>query len=410
MSGFDMNRKLSLVQARSTRPASRNKAQARFDRLIREIEQGREQLRQWQALDERCLRRVREELGPLQDEWRAKKRTLVQRIDGLLTTAPVGRPLGKVQRAKLVQFLCSVTQGLLAEPGAAEDAELIALFDRYSDLSHRELAEEELDFTRAVLGGVFGAEVIDQVEAKTAEDLLDQAEERITARLEEDARRHAQARENRPPGPAAAQQAQAKQAISQSIREVYRKLASRLHPDREPDPAERERKTALMQRVNQAHDQRDLLTLLSLQIEIEQISADDLAAVPDERMAHYNAVLTEQRDQLRDEVDACAARYAVVTGEDFYGKITLAQVEASLTREIAQMRHQITVVNRDLAGFADRKYLADWLKGYALDRAPGRGGDESDDLDLKQAMALMKEAMNAMAEQAPRRSPGRPRR
>ena len=43
---------------------------------------------------------------------------------------------------------------------------------------------------------------------------------------------------------------------SLSIREVYRKLVSALHPDREPDPQERARKTALMQRVNQAYGSR----------------------------------------------------------------------------------------------------------------------------------------------------------
>jgi hypothetical protein len=32
--------------------------------------------------------------------------------------------------------------------------------------------------------------------------------------------------------------------LSQSIRAVYRKLASALHPDREPDAAERDRKTS----------------------------------------------------------------------------------------------------------------------------------------------------------------------
>ena len=50
--------------------------------------------------------------------------------------------------------------------------------------------------------------------------------------------------------------------MSQSIREVYRKLAGALHPDRESDPQERERKTALMQRVNQAYAKNNLLQLL----------------------------------------------------------------------------------------------------------------------------------------------------
>ncbi len=46
-------------------------------------------------------------------------------------------------------------------------------------------------------------------------------------------------------------EAEAQQA-TQSVREVYRKLASALHPDRETDERQREAKTALMQRVNQA--------------------------------------------------------------------------------------------------------------------------------------------------------------
>ncbi len=44
-----------------------------------------------------------------------------------------------------------------------------------------------------------------------------------------------------------------------------------LHPDREPDEAERVRKTELMQRVNEAYSKKDLLQLVALQLEIEQI-------------------------------------------------------------------------------------------------------------------------------------------
>ena len=55
---------------------------------------------------------------------------------------------------------------------------------------------------------------------------------------------------------------QAALEASQSVRDVYRKLVSALHPDREADGAERERKTALMQRANQAYERNDLLELL----------------------------------------------------------------------------------------------------------------------------------------------------
>src|SRR5690606_20305824 len=93
---------------------------------------------------------------------------------------------------------------------------------------------------------------------------------------------------------AAERKAQAAREASVSVREVYRKLVSALHPDREIDAAERKRKTRLMQRANQAYERNDLLELLALQIETEQIDAAALASVPEERLKHYNQVLLDQ--------------------------------------------------------------------------------------------------------------------
>src|SRR5205823_1944963 len=93
-----------------------------------------------------------------------------------------------------------------------------------------------------------------------------------------------------------------KQKISESIREDYRKLISALHPDRELDPAERERKNRLMQRANVAYDNRNLLELLELQLEIEQIDQSMINTPSKSRLKHYNQVLTEQYKELRQEI------------------------------------------------------------------------------------------------------------
>ena len=62
---------------------------------------------------------------------------------------------------------------------------------------------------------------------------------------------------------------------TQSIREIFRKLASALHPDRETDRKGCEVKTALILQVNRAYAGNDLLTLLELQI--EQVDASHIA-------------------------------------------------------------------------------------------------------------------------------------
>lgn len=374
-----MNKKQNLVNVRAGKPATRNKAQARFDRLIREIGQLRERLAQWQSFQVTCQNRILTELNPLQAAWNARRRDMVMLVDELLTVPQAGRPLGHVQRAKLEQFLLSLARGLLAEPDAASDTALIAVFDRYSDVTHAEIARNELQFTRSMLGEVFGVDVGDDPDITSAQALMDRAEDEMAERLAREALEREQAQAERQAAAPTSKKAQAAQEVSQSLREVYRKLVSSLHPDRETDPAEHARKTALIQRVNQAYDARDLLTLLTLQIEIEQISAADLGAVPDQRVAHYNAVLTEQRDQLRAEVQDHVFQFQhLVDPEVFRGELTPAVVDEFLTGDIARVKFQLEVINEDFEGFRHRKYLAEWLKGYELEPEE----DTFDDLDL----------------------------
>ena len=93
-------------------------------------------------------------------------------------------------------------------------------------------------------------------------------------------------------------------ALTQSLREIYRKLASSLHPDRERDVAVRAEKTALMQRINIAYQNKDLLALLTLQMEVEQINSASLGDVPEARLAQYNQILREQLDTLKAQQQA----------------------------------------------------------------------------------------------------------
>lgn len=53
-------------------------------------------------------------------------------------------------------------------------------------------------------------------------------------------------------------QAQAEKMMGQSLKTVYLKIASMIHPDREPDESKKVEKTELLQRVNKAYEQEDL--------------------------------------------------------------------------------------------------------------------------------------------------------
>ena len=151
------------------------------------------------------------------------------------------------------------------------------------------------------------------------------------------------------------------------MREVYRKLASELHPDREPDPAERIRKTALLQKVNQAYDKGDLLVLLELQLEIEQINPGDLANMARERLVHFNAVLTEQLQRLREELEDIAMPFALSQGGFSSRDVSSQALEQALEVKINDMQQGLRDIDTDLRDFSDIAKLKQWLKHYRVD-------------------------------------------
>ena len=83
------------------------------------------------------------------------------------------------------------------------------------------------------------------------------------------------------------------------LRRLFRQLASALHPDREPDPAQRDRKTALMAEANRAHAGGDLPTLLRLQQQVLQ--AQPASGWDDARLTGLLVVLRRQVADLERE-------------------------------------------------------------------------------------------------------------
>jgi hypothetical protein len=87
-----------------------------------------------------------------------------------------------------------------------------------------------------------------------------------------------------------------------SLRSIYISLAKMLHPDTEINEEQKAEKTELMQKVTVAYDQKDLATLLKLEMEWVNRTADDLQKLTDGKLKLYNKVLSEQVDELEEEL------------------------------------------------------------------------------------------------------------
>lgn len=98
-----------------------------------------------------------------------------------------------------------------------------------------------------------------------------------------------------------AKQEQEKLDAQSTLKNIFRQLASALHPDRETDEKEKERKSLLMMQVNAAYKNKDLNRLLQLQLEVAQIDVNLLEKTSDSQLKTFNKMLAEQVEELKDE-------------------------------------------------------------------------------------------------------------
>jgi hypothetical protein len=372
-------------------------AQRTFNRLTERIRRGREALAAWEAFMPRFRARAEKELKPIEDDIRAAQRGLAIQLDQLLTAKKPNKGLTRKRRAKVRGAVLDIAGDILR---GGPDAEVEALYDRHSDIPHATEREGEMGLAEAVLADILGEESIEGHEAQTVEELLHHAGEKLHE-AHADERRARGGRRRGNSDEVAQSRAQAARQAVQSVREVYRKLVSALHPDRETDAAEHKRKTALMQRANQAYERNDLLELLALQIEIEQIDAASLAQLPEARLGHYNEVLQEQVQVLETQLQTQTAAFRYEFGLASRD-VTPQRVDHALSGRIAEARAMVARIERTSKNLDDPA-----LRNATIDEflEPEDDGPDSSEL------AILAAAFGDMprAAKTPRRS-GRSRR
>ena len=353
-----------------------SKGQKAFNSLIKQIEKKRTLLAAWEEAIPPYQRKYTSELVPLIADTMNLQIKLVHFLDHASTQ----KGLTKHERQKISE----VITGLAGELAAArDDADLKALYNKHSRSDFDVEAAADLQGMKTMLEYELGFELGDDLGLSSPEEILararilieEQAAQEDANRLAWEAARQAKRTKSTKQLAKEAQQQAEAQALRQSIREIYRKLASVLHPDRETDPQERERKTALMQRVNQAYDKNNLLQLLELQLELEHIDQATIANISEDRLKHYNKILREQVLDLEMEIRRVEDRFRAQFGIDPFARISLNSIMNNLAVEIVNIESTIRQLQKDLREFDDTKKFKAWLR--ALWR-PARHPDDFD--------------------------------
>lgn len=354
-----------------------SKGQKAFNALIKQIEGKRARLAAWEAAIPPFQSRYASEVVPLLDALTELQVKMVHCLD----RASGHKALSRTDRRAVAELIAQLAGPLVA---AHDDVQMKAIYNRHSRSDYDREVAADIEGMKSMLEDVLDVELGDDLDLNSPEELLTRARAEMMeqqAKFEADRQAREERRAKRKKSAKqlareAQEQADAHQS-SQSIREVYRKLASALHPDREPDAQERERKTGLMQRVNQAYAKNNLLHLLELQLELEHIDQASINNIGEDRLKHYNKVLKEQLVELEHEILHVEGGFKEQFGISPFEGVSPHNILRDLERDIAVHRQTLGDMQGDLIAFEDIKTLRSSLRG--LRRRP-RMKDDLDDL------------------------------
>jgi hypothetical protein len=312
--------------------------QRRFNTLVQEVGQWSAALADWKER----LARYQQLREPVRRELHAAWRQWVFALDH----ASLQPGLARAEREQLGEMFHEAATALLA---VEDDGEMAAVLSRHG-LGSSSAPSNREDAAHAAGHAAADEAVLEKLEPdweRQAASAAARREQRSTKRrAEQDSKRRRQAA----------------QEVSQSLRDVYRRVASALHPDREPDSQQRQRKTALMQQANQAYADGNLLALLGLQLEAEQVDAAHAAAADQRRLQHYISVLQEQLAELQSETRHLEARFRAAAGLAPGVGLQPRKADRIVSSEVQRLRGEVLLLRRQTKSLLDVEATKRWLR------------------------------------------------
>ncbi|WP_414451776.1 J domain-containing protein [Burkholderia sp. 22PA0099] len=385
----------------ATGSAGLSASQRQFNALTRQVAARRERLRAWETVWPAFQQRYVDEWVPLARDVTARETELVRQLDVAFDM----KGLTRAERALVAELIVHFVRPLL---GGETDRELRAIVARHRFPGQAEgearsggssrrarsrsrdraasapdadapAAEPEAESEEAMMARI-QAELDEQEARANAHAEARQARQSERAERQRAARRKVESADEEAASGQGGERPQADEdeaaaaasgvpdlppaQVSRSLRDLYRRLASALHPDREPDPVERERKTALMQRLNRAYDKQDLLQLLELERDLGPADAERLAGAGDDLLQHYNGMLKAQLGSLDRELHRVENDFRHGYGIGASTVLSPENALRTLGDDIAALQRAQAELAGDLLAFRDIGALKGWLDGF----------------------------------------------
>lgn len=285
-------------------PAHMDKDQQAFNHLIRKIEKLRHTIREnTQLLDEKMRfynsEMVKQEIALLE----AKKEIVKELYMAFKSKEYKGR-----ERTLLKSIISSHLDDIMKEEEL--DEEMQQVFRGVEKMDYQQLKEMEFEKHKIALEEVFhmyGFEVNSEAfkAAKSKEDLLKESfrmMNELESKEEEKNKGKTERRKTKKQLERELIEQQKEELRSKNIGRMYKQLAKMFHPDLESDPDKKIEKEELMKQLTIAYENKDLHTLLRLELEYIHKEENNTANLSGEKLKIYIEVLREQVAELETEL------------------------------------------------------------------------------------------------------------
>ncbi|MDP1929817.1 MAG: J domain-containing protein [Thiobacillus sp.] len=329
-------------------------AQQRFNRQLARIDALKQQIDALQTLADTQRPLHHRTLHPLRERRLALMRRMALWLDDRLH----GRGLSIAHKQTATDMLCALCEHL----AAGGDEEMRALHDKHSLHSIEEKQQAAAARVRAMMERALGRPLDTDQPPDSFDDVLlaGLAQPRDAAEADHAQRQHTKAR--RKPTAAQCRAEQQQQDAESTLRKLYRQLSSALHPDRELDPDSRTHKNALMVEANTAYERRDLVALLHIQLHIEQIDAQALSRMAEEKIESMSLLLSQQTDTLERELDTRRQQMLQEFGLHPSDPLSLASLRRHASREAQALKQDVAAMEHDMRTVRDDASFKRWLK------------------------------------------------
>ncbi|MGE4314811.1 molecular chaperone DnaJ [Acinetobacter sp.] len=298
----------------------------KLNRLIDEIEQQKALLLAWQNAKDEIRAYSQKALMPAYRDLYATLYEQMQTLWNSLSCYDLSKSDTAVVEDK-IQTLARLLQGshLLTQKQVDEVEKMHAYYQQAEEYTHKTSKKKVKDTLNDAEDETIEAD--DELEDWNS-DQYQQAREQVKLKRQQ------------------GKQAKAAMLVNQSLKTVYLKIASIIHPDREPDESKKGEKTELLQRANEAYEQEDLFFLMKLQLEVEQSKQGSNKGLSTEQVKFYQQALEAQsqalKKQIQELIDSLVwSNKAKIAVSKSKGQLNIADLYKQIDVDVSAVKQQL---------------------------------------------------------------------